>query len=158
MSNKPIQRPKAIRCAVYTRKSTEEGLDQQYNSLDSQRDAGEACIRSQANEGWELVPDRYDDGGFSGGNILYGDSVSRKDAGGNLVVDRVLRTKPHPTYEAGDRTGRLPEMLPLDYAAFNSAFSGTASNSTALSLAPGKGTAASTSTPGSTPAGKAIKQ
>jgi site-specific DNA recombinase len=54
-----------VRCAIYTRKSTEEGLDQQYNSLDSQRDAGEAYIRSQANEGWELVPDRYDDGGFS---------------------------------------------------------------------------------------------
>lgn len=90
--------------------------------------------------------------------ILYGDSVSRKDAAGNLVVDRVLRTKPHPTYEAGDRTGRLPEMLPLDYAAFNSAFSGTASNSTAQSPAPGKGPAASSSTPGSTPAGKAVKQ
>ena len=69
MSNKNTQRPKTIRCAIYTRKSTEEGLDQQYNSLDSQRDAGESYIRSQANEGWELVPDRYDDGGFSGGNI-----------------------------------------------------------------------------------------
>ena len=69
MSNKPTPRPRTIRCAIYTRKSTEEGLDQQYNSLDSQRDAGEAYIRSQANEGWELVPDRYDDGGFSGGNI-----------------------------------------------------------------------------------------
>ncbi len=90
--------------------------------------------------------------------ILYGDSVSRKDAAGNLVVDRVLRTKPHPTYEAGDRTGRLPEMLPLDYAAFNSAFTGTTSNSTAQSPAPGKGTVASTSTPGSTPSGKAVKQ
>ncbi len=69
MSNKPAPRPRTIRCAIYTRKSTEEGLDQQYNSLDSQRDAGESYIRSQANEGWELVPDRYDDGGFSGGNI-----------------------------------------------------------------------------------------
>lgn len=69
MSNKATPRPKTIRCAIYTRKSTEEGLDQQYNSLDSQRDAGESYIRSQANEGWELVPDRYDDGGFSGGNI-----------------------------------------------------------------------------------------
>jgi site-specific DNA recombinase len=62
-------RPKMIRCAVYTRKSTEEGLDQQYNSLDAQRDAAEFYIRSQKNEGWELVIDRYDDGGFSGGNI-----------------------------------------------------------------------------------------
>lgn len=90
--------------------------------------------------------------------ILYGDSVSRKDAAGNLIVERVLRTKPHPTYEAGDRTGRLPEMLPLDYAAFNSAFSGNALKSTAQSPTPGKGTVASSSTPGSTPAGKAVKQ
>ncbi len=48
--------------------------------------------------------------------------------GGNIVVERVLRTKPHPTYEAGDRTGRLPELLPLDYSAFNAAFTGTAAN------------------------------
>jgi hypothetical protein len=89
--------------------------------------------------------------------ILYGDSVSRKDAAGNVVVDRVLRTKPHPTYEAGDRTGRLPEILPLDYAAFHSAFTGTTSNSTAQSPTPGKGPVAS-STPGSTPARKAVKQ
>ncbi len=69
MSKQPSTRPRTIRCAIYTRKSTEEGLDQQYNSLDAQRDAGEAYIRSQTNEGWELVHDRYDDGGFSGGNI-----------------------------------------------------------------------------------------
>jgi site-specific DNA recombinase len=69
VSKQPSTRPRTIRCAIYTRKSTEEGLDQQYNSLDAQRDAGEAYIRSQANEGWELVHDRYDDGGFSGGNI-----------------------------------------------------------------------------------------
>ena len=90
--------------------------------------------------------------------ILFGDSLAKKDAAGNVTIERVVRTKPHPTYEAGDRTGRLPEMLPLDYAAFNSAFSGTASNSPAQSPAPGKGTVASTSTPGSTPAGKAVKQ
>ena len=69
MSNKPTPRPKTNRCAIYTRKSTEEGLDQQFNSLDAQREAGESYIRSQVNEGWEVVPDRYDDGGFSGGNI-----------------------------------------------------------------------------------------
>jgi len=69
MSKQPSTRPRTIRCAIYTRKSTEEGLDQQYNSLDAQRDAGEAYVRSQTNEGWELVHDRYDDGGFSGGNI-----------------------------------------------------------------------------------------
>jgi site-specific DNA recombinase len=57
-----------IRCAVYTRKSTEEGLQQEFNSLDAQRDAGEAYIASQGGEGWVALPDRYDDGGFTGGN------------------------------------------------------------------------------------------
>jgi DNA invertase Pin-like site-specific DNA recombinase len=58
-----------LRCAVYTRKSTEEGLDQEFNSLDAQREACEAYVASQRAEGWELVPDRYDDGGFSGGTL-----------------------------------------------------------------------------------------
>ncbi len=59
----------AIRCAVYTRKSTEEGLDQDFNSLDAQRLAGENYIASQCGEGWECRPDHYDDGGYTGGNI-----------------------------------------------------------------------------------------
>jgi len=58
-----------IRCAIYTRKSTEEGLDQEFNSLDAQRESAEAYISSQKEAGWNLVPDRYDDGGFSGGNL-----------------------------------------------------------------------------------------
>src|SRR5262245_56612491 len=58
-----------IRCAIYTRKSTDEGLDRDFNSLDNQRDAAENYIRSQRHEGWEVVPDRYDDGGFSGGHL-----------------------------------------------------------------------------------------
>jgi DNA invertase Pin-like site-specific DNA recombinase len=57
------------RCAVYTRKSTEEGLDREFNTLDAQREACESCIASQRAEGWTLVPDRYDDGGFSGGSL-----------------------------------------------------------------------------------------
>src|ERR1700736_5362590 len=57
------------RCAIYTRKSSEEGLEQEFNSLAAQREACEAFIRSQRNEGWVLVRTRYDDGGFSGGNI-----------------------------------------------------------------------------------------
>ena len=61
--------PKALRCAIYTRKSTEEGLDQAFNSLDAQREACVAYIRSQAGEGWKLHPPQYDDGGFSGGNM-----------------------------------------------------------------------------------------
>jgi site-specific DNA recombinase len=57
------------RCAIYTRKSSEEGLDQEFNSLDAQREACEAYIVSQKAEGWVPVPDRYDDGGFSGGTL-----------------------------------------------------------------------------------------
>ena len=58
-----------VRCAVYTRKSTEEGLEQDFNTLDAQREACENYIASQKQEGWILVPDRYDDGGFSGGTL-----------------------------------------------------------------------------------------
>jgi DNA invertase Pin-like site-specific DNA recombinase len=57
------------RCAVYTRKSSEEGLEQEFNSLDAQREACEAYIASQRAEGWVLVPDRYDDGGVSGATL-----------------------------------------------------------------------------------------
>lgn len=60
---------KKLRCAVYTRKSTEEGLDREFNSLDAQRDACEAYVLSQRAEGWVLVDDRYDDGGFSGATL-----------------------------------------------------------------------------------------
>jgi site-specific DNA recombinase len=60
---------KVLSCAVYTRKSTEDGLEQEFNSLDAQREACEAYITSQRHEGWALVPGRYDDGGFSGGNM-----------------------------------------------------------------------------------------
>lgn len=60
---------KIIRCAVYTRKSTEEGLEQDFNSLQAQREAGEAFIKSQKHEGWQLVKTHYDDGGFSGGSM-----------------------------------------------------------------------------------------
>ena len=59
----------AVRCAIYTRKSTDEGLDQDFNSLDAQREAGEAYIASQRGEGWECIGDRYDDGGYTGGNM-----------------------------------------------------------------------------------------
>src|SRR5258708_28399854 len=58
-----------VRCAIYTRKSTEEGLAQEFNSLDAQREAAESYIQSQRGLGWKLIPARYDDGGFSGGNL-----------------------------------------------------------------------------------------
>ena len=59
---------KAVRCAIYTRVSTDSGLDQDFNSLDAQYDAAQAYIRSQAHAGWTLIRRRYDDGGFSGGS------------------------------------------------------------------------------------------
>ena len=61
--------PKPVRCAIYTRKSTEEGLNQEFNSLDAQREAGEAYILSQKHDGWTLVPTQYSDGGYTGANI-----------------------------------------------------------------------------------------
>ena len=57
-----------LKCAVYTRKSSENGLEQAFNSLDAQRESAEAYIKSQRHEGWVLINDKYDDGGFSGGN------------------------------------------------------------------------------------------
>ena len=74
-----------LRCAVYTRKSSEHGLEQDFNSLDAQREAAEAYIRSQAHEGWRLVKAHYDDGGLSGGTLerpalqaLFADIRARK--------------------------------------------------------------------------------
>ena len=89
-----------VRCAVYTRKSTEEGLEQEFNSLDAQREAGEAYVQSQATEGWVCLPDRYDDGGFSGGNmdrpalqrLLADITAGRIDAVVTHKVDRLSRS------------------------------------------------------------------
>ena len=60
---------KRSRCAIYTRKSSEEGLDQDFNSLDAQREACAAFIQSQKHEGWTVLPTQYDDGGYSGGTM-----------------------------------------------------------------------------------------
>ncbi len=60
---------KRLRCAIYTRKSSEEGLEQAFNSLDAQREACAAFILSQKHEGWTVLPTLYDDGGFSGGTL-----------------------------------------------------------------------------------------
>lgn len=69
MNDKETKTKKPIRCAIYTRKSTEEGLDQEFNSLDAQRASAEAFIASQMHEGWTVIPTEYDDGGFTGGNM-----------------------------------------------------------------------------------------
>jgi DNA invertase Pin-like site-specific DNA recombinase len=89
-----------LRCAVYTRKSSEEGLEQEFNSLDAQREACEAYVVSQKPEGWVLVPDRYDDGGFSGGTLerpalrrLSADMEARKvDVVVVYKIDRLSRS------------------------------------------------------------------
>ena len=66
MSPRPTRK---LRCAVYTRVSTDHGLEQEFNSLDAQREAAKAYIKSQTHEGWSLVLDSFDDGGFSGGSL-----------------------------------------------------------------------------------------
>jgi len=69
MSKAPTRSGRTLRCAVYTRKSSEEGLEQEFNSLHAQREACEAFIRSQRHEGWSCLPQAYDDGGRSAGNL-----------------------------------------------------------------------------------------
>ena len=68
MSRSKTSNP-VVRCAIYTRKSTSEGLDQSFNTLDAQRESAEAYIASQKGQGWECLPTRYDDGGYTGGNV-----------------------------------------------------------------------------------------
>src|SRR3954462_3359984 len=65
---KPAER-RVLRCAIYTRVSSDQGLEQEFNSLDNQRESAEAYVKSQAHEGWRCLPALYDDGGFSGGSL-----------------------------------------------------------------------------------------
>jgi len=93
-------KPKIVRCAIYTRKSTEHNLDLEFNSLHAQREACEAYIKSQMHEGWQLHPDRYDDGAFSGASLnrpdlqrLLGDiAAGRVDTVVVYKVDRLTRS------------------------------------------------------------------
>jgi site-specific DNA recombinase len=103
------------RCAIYTRKSSEEGLEQEFNSLAAQREACEAYIRSQQHEGWVLARPHYDDGGFSGGNLarpalqrLLADiRTGRIDIVVVYKVDRLTRSRP--------RLGRIDGLLPAGH-------------------------------------------
>ena len=87
-----------VRCAIYTRKSTEEGLDQEFNSLDAQRESAEAFIRSQKGAGWKLVPARYDDG--VGNYFLIGvdERRSQHEGGEQCVGEKLIiqRAGDHP--------------------------------------------------------------
>ena len=95
-----MNRPALLRCAIYTRKSSEEGLEQSFNSLDAQREACEAYIVSQRHEGWQLIQTQYDDGGFSGGNmerpalkrLLEDIAAKRVDTVVVYKVDRLTRS------------------------------------------------------------------
>ena len=103
------------RCAIYTRKSTDEGLDQDYNSLEAQRDAGLAFVTSQRSEGWTAVQDGYDDGGYSGGNVerpalrrlLEDIEAGRIDIVVVYKIDRLTRSLPDfaKLVEVFDRNG-----------------------------------------------------
>ena len=92
--------PKPVRCAIYTRKSTDEGLNQEFNSLDAQREAAEAYILSQKHEGWALVPTLYSDGGYTGANserpgvrqLLADIEVGKIDCVVVYKVDRLSRS------------------------------------------------------------------
>jgi site-specific DNA recombinase len=95
-----------LRCAIYTRVSTEQGLEQDFNSLDAQREACEAYIKSQAHEGWRLVRDHYEDGGFSGGSmdrpalqkLLIDVQARRIDVIVVYKVDRLTRSPTSPSW------------------------------------------------------------
>src|ERR1700748_391194 len=96
----PSESSKIVRCAIYTRKSTEHGLEQHFNSLDAQREACEAYIRSQASQGWRALPQHYDDPAYSGGNLdrpalkmLLADIEARKiDVVVVYKIDRLTRS------------------------------------------------------------------
>ena len=132
-NDKPAKATTRLRCAVYTRKSTEDGLEQEFNSLDAQRESGEAFIKSQAQEGWECLPDRYDDGGFTGGNmdrpalqrLLADIEAGRVDAVVVYKVDRLSRSLLPPDLR-GNSTERYT----------NPSAGGSAGSSTARSKAP----------------------
>jgi hypothetical protein len=114
-----------VRCAVYTRKSTEEGLEQEFNSLDAQRESAEAFICSQAQEGWTCLPTRYDDGGFTGGNmerpalqrLLADIQAGQIDLQllGELLVRFLRRTKPLGDLVHGCRCGLQRDGRPSNH-------------------------------------------
>src|SRR6185503_18151195 len=97
------------RCAIYTRKSSEEGLEQEFNSLAAQREACEAYIRSQQHEGWVLATTRYDDGGFSGGNlerlalnVLLSFAQFEREVTGERIRDKIAASKKKGMWMGGN--------------------------------------------------------
>ena len=123
MKARPV---KSVRCAIYTRVSTEQGLDQDFNSLDAQYEAASAYIKSQAHDGWTLIRSRYDDGGYSGGSTdrpdlqrLLEDIRARKiDVIVVYKVDRLTRSL------EGDKVSEIPAMQALIRTMFRAAAQG----------------------------------
>jgi len=110
MNRRDDARP-TLRCAIYTRKSTEDGLEQEFNSLDAQRDAGEAYIASQKHEGWVCMPDRYDDGGFTGGNM---DRPALKRLASRLGDDDAISYLKHLSRSQSSAVAHWLQSLVLD--------------------------------------------
>ena len=140
-----------IKCAVYTRKSTDEGLEKEFNTLEAQREAGENFVKSQKHQGWTLIPEHYDDGGFSGGNMnrpalerLFADIEADKvDMIVVYKIDRLTRSltdfakmvdifdKHHcsfvsvtQNFNTADSMGRLTLNMLLSFAQFEREISG----------------------------------
>jgi DNA invertase Pin-like site-specific DNA recombinase len=95
-----------MRCAIYTRKSTEEGLEQEFNTLDAQRDSDEAYIRSQREHGWVALPDRYDDGGYTGANM-------ERPALKKLLQCEMIAERTRDKMSAARRKGRWVGGIPM---------------------------------------------
>ncbi|MCW5767091.1 MAG: recombinase family protein [Phycisphaeraceae bacterium] len=97
MSKRPEPKPTTrVRCAIYTRKSSQDGLEQEFNSLDAQRESAEAYIASQKAEGWQCLPERYDDGGF----------IAQQDLARGLAC--------HGSRTRLGEAGRAPRSVSLD--------------------------------------------
>lgn len=93
MTRRPSRR---LRCAIYTRKYSDEGLEQAFNSLDAQREACAAFIHSQKHEGWSVLPTLYDDGGYSGGtlNALYYSARDDAVLDAKRRIDELTQSRP----------------------------------------------------------------
>jgi DNA invertase Pin-like site-specific DNA recombinase len=123
---KPKSGKTSFRCAIYTRVSTEHGLEQEFNSLDAQREASEAYIKSQAQEGWQLIRNRYNDGGFSGGSmerpalkkLLEDVRAKRVDVIVVYKVDRLTRSLVTQSFNTTTSMGRLTLNVLLSFAQF----------------------------------------
>src|ERR1700721_542307 len=102
---------KQVRCAIYTRVSTEHGLDQEFNSLDAQHDAASAYIKSQAHAGWTLIRSRYDDGGNSCGSTDRPDRLTLLDDIRARKIDVIVVYKVDPVTRSLPDFAKLVELF-----------------------------------------------